>query len=381
MEIINHKLMMFYVATFYPKKEFNNLLNLKLNMNPNIQRFHSLLTHGLKDYYNLIVFGLRKGIINEQYNLEVNSYTDLSLYKSRHIYNLTKIYKLIKELKNSGKTGIMLLDIVQVKSSILVFFLGKVFGTKILSIVTDRPEDIYVTMPLRRKISLFMLKRSDSLIVFSRNMGEYYKTAFSKTYVVVDTIVEYKIKKIPFEKYENNADIISYSGYISKSYNIHVLIESMKYLGGFNLNLYGPIDPTYSYEFKLALQSDSVNYGGVLDEDLLVSKLQDSKFLINPRPDYHPSSAYSFPIKTSFYMRVGISTISTKLSGISSVYFNFIHGIEYTNAEELAIEIQSISKKPNTDLFNSAVKAQEYIKKNKNYKVVAKLIFEHISAN
>lgn len=379
METKINKKKMFYIATFYPKIEFYTLLELKFNMNPNIQRFHWLLSHGLVDHFNLIIFGLRLDN-NQKYKTDNIEYTDLSLYKNKIFNNTTNIIKLIKEIKNNSKDGIVMLDAIQVKNSILVFLLGKMCGSKIISIVTDRPEDIYMNMLLRKKLSLFMIKKSDSLIVMSENMGNYYKTMGSNNYLVVDTIVEREINKLHLKKYVNNPNVISYAGYISKSYNVNVLVESVKYLEGFKVNLYGPIDPEYSQELNTTLQNDNICYGGVLDEDSLVDELQKSKFLINPRPVYHPSSDYAFPIKTSFYMRAGIPTISTKLSGISAIYFDYIHGIVYESAEELAQEILSINKKSTTDLFDLSVKAQEFITQNKNYKATSKLIFEHITS-
>ena len=113
-------------------------------------------------------------------------------------------------------------------------------------------------------------------------------------------------------------------------------------------------------------------------EDVL--KLQhESTLLINPRRPDSSITRFSFPSKTMEYMASGTPMIGYKLEGIPTEYYDNFYTIDGLDEDSLKNTIESTMDLSQEVLNKKAMKAYEFVMKNKIAQIQVKRLLDFVS--
>jgi glycosyltransferase involved in cell wall biosynthesis len=254
---------------------------------------------------------------------------------------------------------------------------AKIKNLPFISLVTDRPVDIFPNSFSRKVISNNIIKFSSGYIFVTENMNQFYNIN-KKPFTIINTVVELKPSTSNYAESSSEL-VLGYSGYISKTNRIDILIDAVNQLINVKLELYGAIESSYELEFEGSINSGKIDYHGVVDESTLIERLNRCHFVINPRDPIGVYTKYTYPIKTSFYLYLGIPFICTTLQGIPESHSNYINYENFMNSNQLKIILEEYFSTDYKVLKSKAIEGQKFIIDNYNYVLMALKVSDLIS--
>jgi glycosyltransferase involved in cell wall biosynthesis len=362
---------LFYGAFITDEKSRDTIIKNRFSFNYNVHRYHLLLTKGLHSIFELNTVGF--GPKNYKYYQESTIDQNFYFYSLDFKNNIKKILQLFQTI---DKDSVLIADVLQLKSAVTLFLFAKIKKLTFISLVTDRPVDIFPDSFSRKVISNIIIKFSTGYIFVTNSMNKFYNID-KKPYTIISTVVELT----PPNSTDINSSseiMLGYSGYISRENRIDILIDALNEFDNVKLLLYGAIEPSYELEFNERCITRKINYYGVVDESTLIESLRKCHFLINPRNPIGIYTKYTYPIKTSFYLYIGIPFISTKLQGIPESHTNYINYVSFSNSIELMKILDEIFSLDYDAIKYKAIQGQKFIIENYNYDLMAKKVSQLI---
>ena len=235
-------------------------------------------------------------------------------------------------------------------------------------------------MILINKITPNLINKFDGYILLTEYMRKKLDI-IDKPYMIMEGLIREEnilIDNNLQQKYKER--VIMYAGAVYERFGIKNLVEAFhNYVTEeCELWIYGSGD--FVTELKRYEKIDKrIKYKGIRFRDEVLEAERKSTLLVNPRPTKEEFTKYSFPSKTLEYMASGTPILSTKLAGIPKEYRDYVLWIEDESIEGLGNRINSLISNPKW-LHEFGIKAQQWVKKNKNNEYQAKRILDFISS-
>lgn len=272
------------------------------------------------------------------------------------------------------------------QEGIALRMLKKNCGAENLALLADLPIDSTynrrgiskVLRKLFNKITENNIKNCANLIVLNKNAISKY--APDANYVVIEGGIDEAFIPEKYSEYitKERRNLI-YSGALTEYSGINNLIEAMAKINDKTivLDIYGGGEQE-AYVKQKSNELKNVNYFGTCENKMIRELQKEAYLLVNPRPVDDPISQVSFPSKIFEYMISGTATLTTKLNGFSADYMDLMFFTSTNDPVELADKIEEIMNMDSIFLQNKAIKAADYIKKNKTWNKQSQIIYDFI---
>lgn len=292
--------------------------------------------------------------------------------------------KVIKKwLKKNAEDGLILTYSIPpfLVKDILAF--AKKYRVKTAAIIPDLLRDMYIN---ENKHSILYRLKQLYLAPAMRLQGKYdgyvYLTeamreivASEKSYMVMEGIADTGNVILPYVGEKAIPRGIMYAGMLHKKYGILNLLDAFEKLEFADVELWLFGEGTAVPEIKArAAANHRIRYfGSVLRESILAYE-RKATLLVNPRDPTEDFTKYSFPSKTIEYMLSGTPLVTTRLKGIPVEYFDFVFSTENGSTKALAETMKKALQYSEKELAEFGIRAQEFIKAEKNSVQQAKRI-------
>lgn len=247
--------------------------------------------------------------------------------------------------------------------------LGTVMACKFLNhdftgIITDVPE-YFSNSKLFNKLTHIIINNCSKYVFLTEKMNDVLNDK-NKPYIVIEgmcsSFSETKGKK---------SNCIMYAGSIDKINGINNLVDAYNMLDtDYELHIYGEGD--FEEELnRISKINNKIKFYGRVDHGTILEKIQDARFLINPRPNDMDLVKYSFPSKTLEYLASGTPFISTNLPCYPNEYLEYINILKGYTPNEILHGLNYYLSIDYGELKKKALKGKEFVLKEKNNKVQA----------
>ena len=177
----------------------------------------------------------------------------------------------------------------------------------------------------------------------------------------------------------NKLPVVMYAGKLNKEFGVLALAEASSYLKGIcKIEMYGANGDCDNLLKELSNKNDNLSVNGIIPLTELLIKETEVELLVNPRPNGQYFTEYSFPSKTLEYMSSGTPVLMYKLEGIPEEYNDYLYYIDGYDPIDIANSIINVLGKGKVELYKKGVKAQTFVRNNKNAKVQTKKILEFL---
>ena len=240
---------------------------------------------------------------------------------------------------------------------------------KVVVVVTDPPgvviaRDGFLVRFLKRidrSLVKSALSRVDGVIALTQALIDDYSPKVSA--VVLPGFMDRHLEQFSLPTLSRRPIFeIAYAGGLLKEYGVGRLVDAVRNVRGINvrLTIYGKGD--LESHIKEVAQSDTrIRYGGVVAPRDLVSLLQSSDLLVNPRPSDQDFVRHSFPSKLIEYLALGVPVLATRLPGIPDNYLEQMYLIDDESVDGLRAAIEKVAALPLLDRVSRAKSAREFV--------------------
>lgn len=393
-----------YISSVCTPKVFDSIFNTsELKPGQAIQKFHSLLVLGLSmhsEYCTVDVLSSipvsPSGHKKRWWNLSDDKwrgirfqyipFVNLPILKYVLVFVLTFFKVVFWRFYNHKKERIVICDILNVVIVWSTFLACKLTGQKIAVIVTDLPvfmvansEKQSIIIKYYFKLYNFIMHHFDYYIGLTEQMDAVVNPN-RKPFLVMEGLVDSEIRKEELNtRQKDPKKVLLYAGGIYEKYGVKNLIEAFMTLKtkDIELHIYGSGDlenemPKYSQLDK------RVVYFGVVNNSIVVERLEAAAILINPRPTTEEFTKFSFPSKNMEYMVSGTPLLTTKLPGMPSEYNDYVYLFEEESTAGIGNTLKYLLSKSNEELLNFGNQAQRFVLDNKSNKIQAKRIIDFL---
>lgn len=355
------------------------------------QKYHSLLTEGLRD--NGVEIVCTSG-------LPVNRYLTKKLFFKReketidgiayHYFGFVNLpllrqagilfgsfFRTLSFCRDKGKKTVIC-DILNISNAAAALIAAKSAGVKVVGIVTDLPDylisvseqkkSIHLLFSrLKTKINQLILRRFDAYVFLTEQMNSLVNKRHCP-YVVLEGHVDINMAQRT-NRIEDKAaeEVVLYAGSLMKKYGIEALTRAFIDAAPANcvLLIYG--DGDFKQELmEVCKAHPQVRYMGVKPNDYIINEEIKATLLINPRPTIEEYTKYSFPSKNMEYMASGTPVLTTKLPGMPEEYAEYVYIIEDETVEGLAGKLKHVMSKSREELHEKGAEAKKFVLREKN---------------
>ncbi len=375
-----------FIGQLYNEELINQLLASNSKIDFASDTFQKSIIHGLRENNcdvkvasfprissfpnNRIIFK-RSEWISSNKNDNVIQLGFINLPILKHISKIVSLRRFIKKQVNNG--NILNIIIYSVHSPFLLALYGiKTKAIKTCLIVPDLPQymssskNILYRFAKRIDINFirFGLKYIDCYILLSPLMKEMLPIK-KDNYEIIEGI--YKEQEVVKTEFNISNNYILYSGSLDHRYGIIELVEAFNKLTDIEIELYicGAGD-TEALISEYSNTNNKIKYFGSLPRKMVLYLQKNAKLLINPRNNTDAYTKYSFPSKTMEYMASGTPVLMSKLKSLPDDYLNHLYFFDSTSPDGIKSKIQEILSLPETELNTTGLKAQAFIKEQKN---------------
>ena len=314
------------------------------------------------------------------------SFINWAIIKYFFVFWITFFKVMFWRFSNQKEERIIICDILNVSIVWATFLACKLTRQPIAVIVTDLPffmvskgKKLSLFKKVYLKINSFVLHRFDYYIGLTEQMNVIINP-IGKPFLVMEGLVdaELKIK----ESNEKTKRVILYAGGIYEKYGVKNLIEAFIELKAkeIELHIYGSGD----LENKMAQYCEMDNriiYHGVVNNSIVVKRLEEATILVNPRPTTEEFTKFSFPSKNMEYMVSGTPLLTTKLAGMPKEYYDYVYFIEDESAAGMRSMLECLLAKPNEELSLFGKLAQQFVLNYKSNEIQARKMIDFIKNN
>lgn len=265
---------------------------------------------------------------------------------------------------------------VSVFFTVPAIVVSKLFGTRIICLISDSPID--------------PIPRNNIILDFLRKMSNRMRLRLIRKYHGYLTINEYVIDSLkidkPYIQVYVGADLtvsgksirvldksrpvkIAYTGALESHYLIEELIDAVKLLGpNFELNLYGKGTLVGVVLNQLA---PNIKYHGVVPNEEIRKIQADSDILVCLLSKDSYLGKYAFPGKIFEYLHSGTPVISCNTPSIPQALRPFLNFVDIETKEGISMVIRGItrSEKEYDKAINKAQMGRNYVLERCNWKI------------
>lgn len=397
-----------YTSNMCSNKEFKRIFDMcKIKPLQSIQKFNKLLCDGFiangSDVSLLSsapvnrkmckkIFFRRKSEVEDDIKFNYCAMINLPFLKYISLFfsSIKIVKKWCKNVKKDEEKIIIYDAYCPVISNVAVAY-AKKYNIDVVALYTDVPKCMDSSLKKSKNIMKRILnniyismdnksnKIAKGYILLTEQMNEVVNKD-NKPYIVVEGMVDYKIKneKKDIEKYKDFT--LMYAGGLYEKYGVKMLVEAVEKLKEVKLNLYGEGELVSWLKTKYS-KSQNINYGGTLLNDEILLEEKRSTLLVNPRFTNEEYTKYSFPSKNMEYMVSGTPLLTTKLPGMPEEYNDYIYLIKNENLEGFILSIRKAVNQTKEQREKKGKKAQQFVLENKNNIEQTKRIINFINNN
>lgn len=293
-------------------------------------------------------------------------------------------------LKNRGEKDKLILNYsIYPPYSSATQRIGRLFGVKTSSIITDLPEALY-QMKERHGLNKRLADRYSAKMKQLQSGFDYYVLLTEpmirtlkledKPHMIMEGMSDPSIFDGLNPSQKNEKKTVMYSGALSKSFNVQALVDGfMQTEGDYILWLFGYGD-LIDYIRDCGKKDPRIHYFGKVDRRILLQHQQMAHLLISTKSPNAYHADYAFPSKILEYMTSGTAVASTMVGGIPKEYFDYIYPIIGDTAEAVSLCIAQLLEKDYAELEEKGKKSREYAILKKNYRHQAQRIADFFDA-
>lgn len=207
----------------------------------------------------------------------------------------------------------------------------------------------------------------DFYALTTKQMGGLLELS-SECYVVIDGMVDVNNEEINYDDWKTSTKCFTflYTGGLSHSYGIDVLVDSFLKMRNKNTELWICGDGPYANELiEICKRERRIRYWGMMTRDECVNLQRKATCLINPRQESEITQ-YSFPSKTMEYLLSGRPVIAKRLEGMDHDYEKLFYS--FNDTSDLADVMDRVSNMEITDLNIAGIRGRNYVIEKKNNK-------------
>lgn len=230
----------------------------------------------------------------------------------------------------------MVCDVLSMPNSLGCAIAFRLFGKKVLGIVTDLPEDV-ISSKVFLKLYYYVIQLCTHYVFMTKEMNLKLNIE-GKPFKIIEGIADIKrVTEKGVDNKSNSAKVCLYAGDCSKKNGVDKLIDAILLLKHKNvmLHIFGSGDQV-SYIEKVAKEEKQIRYHGVRPNSEVLDYQSNSSLLINPRPSEKEFTKYSFPSKNMEYMTSGIPLLTTKLLGMPEEYYEYVYLFDDESVEGMS---------------------------------------------
>lgn len=362
---------------------------LDANLDQPIKIFNSLYIGSFPKRYK------KMGINTYNFTHAPNSSADINIgfLNFTGIKNLSRYFSLRPYLKNwamsqGDKKKVIIAYAMTVTFTHLLKYV-KQLNRNIITclIVPDLPQ--YMNLSSGRNTIYSIMKKLEINRIKSdmRHIDSYViLTEYMRKSLDIDvpSVIIEGISTNLFENVErlpkaDGVKIVLYSGGLSEKYGVINLVHSFERLQGDNYRLIicgsGEAEPEI---IKASQRDKRILFKGLLRREEVLQLQKSSSLLVNPRSNNEEYTKYSFPSKIMEYLSSGTPVVAYKLDGMPSDYFDYIYSVSEED-DGLFITLKDVLAKPEKELDEKGLIAQEFVLSKKNGTNQAEKILRMIS--
>ena len=235
--------------------------------------------------------------------------------------------------------------------------LRRLFGCKIIAIVTDPPskkrsDESVIYLPARaadQRLLERILHSLDGLVALTEPTSRMLAPKVPA--IVVEGIISNEVEQFLAEPHTTESDpggqfVIMYAGQMDEQvYGIEILLDAFKLINDANMALWLFGQGNLSEKVREAACRDSrITYWGFHKSDSVVlSHIMQASVMVVPRPLDQWVSLYSFPSKVLEYLAMGKITVCARLGGIPPEYYPHLVLADEMNATSLAKALREVA--------------------------------------
>jgi glycosyltransferase involved in cell wall biosynthesis len=393
-----------YVSGVCSNKKFDELFReSKIKPQQQAQKFHSLLCNGLKEQVRSICVMTA---------LPINRSITQKLWFSKSVEkigNILHIYlpfiniPIIRNLfifisgfftclawafNKRAHEKVIICDILSLSNTAPTLLVAKLFGIKIMAIVTDLPNYLDLGIGSKntrhskriipyiyRKFCNYLINKYDYYVLLTEQMNRLINP-HKKPYVVIEGFVDHQMKNMNIEEKEKYQEkVIVYAGGLYERNGVKKLLDAFIGLSDphARLWLFGSgelVSVIKGYERI----DNRIKYFGVVPNQKVVEHEMKATLLVNPRPSNKDFTKYSFPSKNMEYMVSGTPVLTTALPGMPDEYYNYVYIIDDESVEGLTLKLRDVLNKDRKELYLKGLNAKKFVLDKKNNVIQAKKI-------
>lgn len=375
-----------YIGYYVNEEAFDLILKKKINnMSFARQKFEINIMRGLFERLGKKINFLSYVPIDNSIKLSEKSILDNIIIE--HIFinkkNIISMLEAREKLKNYLETyksreqnGLcIIMYAVNPIFLNIILKLKKKYNIKIITICSEIPVlrryKSNVISKIKKQVLTHYNKKFDGYILFSRQMLDVLKIK-NKPFMVLEGIAP----EFTEEPQKNRKNVVMYAGGLAKDNNVSLLIECCSLIKELDEVWICGDGEEKGYIEKKVIENKKIKYFGRLKNDEVVELEKKAKILVNLRSPEEKLTKYSFPSKILEYISSGTLVVSSKLEGIPEEYFDYIVPISEFSKENIIKVLESIFYMKESEYIIRCKKAQEFIKKEKNYITQVKKIID-----
>ncbi len=372
-----------YLSSVTSDKYFSELFTQGKTFDYVGQKYHSMFIKGLENHFDdqditvlcqppTTRLSLKISEKQNRVNFRYVPILPIPVIKQLLAFLYSFFYALWWCIKNIREQKVVICSIMRIYQFVPILFLSYIFRCKKVTIACDIPwltmTQVKQTKPSYKQRIVMWLSRNlasafDAYVFLTESMNEILNPN-KRPYIVIEGFCDVNMQNrtnTVDEKYNKN--VIIYAGGLNIKYGIGNLVEAVNNISDYEVELwlYGKGDIT-----KHLVSNEKIKLIGPRSNEEVVDSEIKARLLVNPRPSDGEYTRYSFPSKTLEYMVSGTYTLTTKLAGIPSEYFDYCGVIEDESSEGIKRAIEKALSMGYEQLHQKGIDAKEFVINNKN---------------
>lgn len=384
-----------YVSSLVSDALFNDFYRNGLTTGFVGQKYHGLFVKGLASSSSKNdVTVLSQPPINKTYlkfkdkdenlNFRYVPIINIPIVKQIVYFLFTFFYALYWCVKNIGEERIIMSSLMRIYQYPSIYIIAMLLRIKQITIACDVPwmTTIQVSahkLSLKQRFSIYLGRTMcglfDGYVFLTETMNDVLNLR-NRPYIVVEGFCDMEMSNVS-NRLENkfNKFVIIYAGGLNRKYGIKNLVEAVKKIKDDNVELWLYGNGDMKEDLKKETEPCIKFYGPMANKEVTDAEIR-AMVLINPRPTTDEYTKYSFPSKTLEYMASGTYTLTTRLSGIPSEYFEYCGVIEDYSIDGICNALRKVVHTPMEVLHEEGLKAKAFVLEKKNNLIQAERVIK-----